>query len=243
MPLLIFAIFCGYFAKGISGFANTLIINSILSFQRAVIDITPIDFILGVPTNIFFTVKERKNINWKIVVPLALIVYIGVIPGTFFLKFGNDRPLKVFLGIVVVLLAVEMFLRLRQEKKLKPNKAVLFVIGIISGIFCGIFGIGAFMAAYVSRTTENQNQFRGNLCCVFLLENIFRGTLYIVVGGIFTWEIIKLSLMLLPAMLAGFLSGVAISGKLNEKVVKYVIAALLLIAGISLVYWNLIPKV
>ncbi|MCL1794978.1 MAG: sulfite exporter TauE/SafE family protein [Oscillospiraceae bacterium] len=238
MALMIIAVFCAYFAKGIAGFGNTLIFNSILSFQRTVRDITPVDFIIAAPTNLFFAVKERKNISLKIVIPLALVVYIGIIPGTFFLKFGNDRPLKVFLGALVILLAAEMFFRLKQERKAKPNKGFLAVIGIVSGVLCGIFGIGAFMAAYIARTTENQNQFRGNLCCVFVLENIFRCPVY-VIAGIFTWEIIKLSLMLLPIMAIGFLLGVAVSSRINDKISRYIIVILLIVSGSTLIVKNL----
>lgn len=238
MALMVFAIFCAYFAKGVAGFANTLILNSILSFQKSIREITPVDFILGIPTNIYFTVKERKNISLKIVLPLVLVVYAGLIPGTFLLKFGNDRPLKMILGVLVIVLGIEMFFREKQRKKVKQNKAVLIIIGIMSGILCGLFGIGAFLAAYMARTTENQRQFKGNLCFVFLMENLFRGILYYVTG-IFNLEILKLSLILFPVMAAGFLLGVALSKRLDEKIVKRIIIILLIIMGVSLILKNI----
>ena len=36
-----------------------------------------------------------------------------------------------------------------------------------------LFGIGALLAAYISRITENTNSFKANIGSVFLIENTF----------------------------------------------------------------------
>ncbi len=92
----------------------------------------------------------------------------GIVPGTLLLKAGSDRILKCILGVVIVGIAVEMLTR--KPSKIQNKKAsiiFLIVIGVISGILAGLYGIGALLVAYVSRTTENKNEFRGNICCIF----------------------------------------------------------------------------
>ena len=99
-----------------------------------------------------------------------------------------------------------MFLRERKasgsgtpgsEKSASP--ALLVIIGLLSGILCGLFGVSALLVAYVSRTAGDQSQFRANNCMVFLAENTFRLFLY---GstGILTLEAAKTALCLAPLM-------------------------------------------
>jgi len=98
--------------------------------------------------------------------------------------------IKIIFGVVVVLLGIEMLLREKQEKKGKKSPVVLAVVGILSGILCGLFGVGALLAAYVNRTTENTSEFKGNLCAVFIFENTFRLVLY-AMTDLLTWQTVK----------------------------------------------------
>ncbi len=236
VPIL--AVICAYIVKGMSGFANTLIFSTILSFTRSTVNITPVELILGYPANFYFTWKERKKISFKIVGPLSLLVILGSIPGAFFLKLGDIRLIKVVLGFVVISIAVEMLLH-DKKKQAKNSPVVLACIGILSGILSGLFGIGAFLAAYVNRTTDSQSQFRGNLCFVFLVENTFRLLLYSITG-LFNWHIIKSAFILLPFMVIGLAIGTSLSLRVNDRMVKKIVSILLILSGISVVLSNLL---
>lgn len=74
-----------FFIKGLCGFANTLVFTTILSFGNNNISISPIELLLGYPTNIILAYQERKAINWKICIPLAMLVIAGSLPGIFLL--------------------------------------------------------------------------------------------------------------------------------------------------------------
>ena len=235
---IIVAIFLAFITKGVAGFANTLVFGSIMSFSTNTINITPIDLLIGLPSNVMITFKERKNIYSKIFIPLSILVILGTIPGTLLLKNADVNILKVIFGFVVILLSIETLLREKQIKKTNPNKLILAIIGAVSGVLCGMFGIGAFLVAYVGRTTENQAQFRGNICAVFLVENIFRIFLYSI-NGIINKNIVLTSIKLLPIMLLGLGVGILLSKIISEKIVKKIVMIMLMLTGISLVISNL----
>lgn len=237
-PMVILAIVIAYVVKGICGFANTLVFGSIMSYTRNTINITPIDLIIGYPANMIIVWKERKSLSPKVFVPLSILVMIGIVPGTLFLKVGDTSLIKVLFGIIVILVGVESFLRERQTLKKESSKGLLLVVGIVSGILCGLFGVGAFLVAYISRTTENQSQFRGNICVVFFVENTFRLILYSLTG-IITMEILSYTLVLFPFMLLGLGAGILLSKKLSEVLVKKIVIILLMISGATLVLNNL----
>jgi len=236
--MVILAIIIAYIVKGICGFANTLVFGSIMSYTRNTINITPIDLLIGYPANIIIAWKERKSISPKVFVPLSILVMIGIVPGALFLKAGDTGLIKVLFGVIVVLVGVESYLRERQSVKKESSKALLLFVGIVSGILCGLFGVGAFLVAYISRTTENQSQFRGNICVVFFVENTFRIILYSMTG-ILTFDIFKESLILFPFMILGLAIGIFLSKKMSEVMVKKIVIILLMISGFILIINNL----
>lgn len=230
----IIATVCAFFVKGLCGFANTLVFTTILSFGNNNIDISPVELILGYPTNAILAWKERESIKWSVCLPLALLVLIGSIPGILFLKNADTSTIKIIFGVVIILIGLEMLLREFQTKKVKQSKVVLSVIGILSGLLCGLYGIGALLGAYVNRVTDDSRAFKANICIVFLVENTFRVVLY-AVWGIITFDIVKQAVILMPLMLVGLALGM-LSGKvLDEKIVKKIVIIMLMVSGVALV--------
>lgn len=43
-----------------------------------------------------------------------------------------------------------MFLREHCSKKRKQSKVLLAILGVLSGILCGLYGVGVLLGAYVS---------------------------------------------------------------------------------------------
>lgn len=236
--MVIFAIVIAFIVKGLCGFANTLVFGSIMSYTSNTINITPIDLLMGYPSNMIIVWKERHSISAKVYVPLSMLVMIGIIPGALFLKVGDTGLIKVLFGIIVILIGIESFLRERQKVKKESSKTFLLLVGIVSGILCGLFGVGAFLVAYISRTTENQNQFRGNICVVFFVENTFRIILYSMTG-ILTFDIFKENLILYPFMIVGLGIGFLLSKVISEVMVKKIVIILLMISGVTLILNNL----
>ena len=67
MFLWILAAFCAFFVKGLCGFANTLVFDTILGFGVNNVNISPVELILGYPANITLVYKNRKHINKNII--------------------------------------------------------------------------------------------------------------------------------------------------------------------------------
>lgn len=227
---------CAFFVKGLCGFANTLVFTTILSFGSSNASISPVELLLGYPSNIILAWKNRKAIQWRVCLPLVALVIAGSIPGALFLKNADTSLIKLFFGAVIVLVGVEMLLREFLPRKMKQSKAVLSVIGLLSGLLCGLYGVGALLGAYISRVTEGSKSFQANICTVFLAENTFRIGLYIW-SGLLTLEVARQAAMLLPFMLAGLVLGMGSGKLLDEKFIKRIVVVLLIVSGAALI-WN-----
>ena len=238
MYLWIIAAAAAYFIKGLCGFANTLIFTSIVSFGASNANISPVDLLLSCPTNLIITWKNRKSLDPKVYLPLAALVLAGSIPGAFLLKNVDTRAIKLVFGVVVAALGAEMLMREFSHKRLKSSRLALAIIGVSAGLLCGLFGVGALLAAYVSRTTESGDAFKANINAVFIVDNSFRLILYSALG-LLTADTVKFALLLMPAVLIGLLLGIKCSGRMDEKLVRKLTSVLLILSGICLLLKNL----
>ena len=238
MYLWIIAAVVAYFIKGLCGFANTLVFTSILSFGAMNANISPIDMLLGYPSNLILTWKNRKRIDSKVYIPLAVLVLAGSIPGAFLLKNVDARAIKLIFGIVVIALGAEMFSREYSRKSMNSSKIVLVIIGVAAGVLCGLFGVGALLAAYVNRVTEDGGSFKANISAVFIVDNTFRIVLYSVLG-LLTLDTVKSVLILIPFALLGLFAGMKCSNYMDEKLIRKITSVLLVLSGISLILKNL----
>ncbi len=233
MGWMMFAAVCAYFVKGLCGFANTLVFSTILSFNTNNVNISPVELVLGLPSNIMISYKERKSVQWKVCLPLAGLILLGDILGILLLKNTNTQVIKGIFGFVIIAIGVEMLLR-EYMRKTKKSQLLLITIGILSGILCGLYGIGALLAAYMGRVTDNSSSFKGNLCIVFLIDNLFRLVMY-GVTGIITLATLKQSVILFPFMALGLFLGMKGSSFLDEKKIKKLVIIMLILSGVSLI--------
>lgn len=233
MGWMMFAAVCAYFIKGLCGFANTLVFSTILSFSTNNVNISPVELVLGLSSNIMISYKERKSVDWKVCIPLAGLVLLGDIPGILMLKNTDTQVIKGIFGFVIIAIGLEMLFR-EYMGSAKKSQILLSVIGVLSGILCGLYGIGALLAAYMGRVTDNSSAFKGNLCIVFLIDNLFRLVMYSVTG-IITVDTLKQSVILIPFMGLGLYLGMKGSSFLDEKKIKKLVIIMLILSGISLI--------
>lgn len=236
MLLWLIAAFCAFFVKGICGFANTLVFTSMLSFGTANIEITPVDLLLGYPPNLIVMLRGRKKLQWKVILPLITLILTGDAAGAFLLKNVNVGSVRVLFGAAVIAVAIEMLTR-EYRPKAKGSPILLALIGLLSGVMSGLFGVAALMVAYVTRMTEDSEAMKANISAVFAADNTFRLILYLFLG-IITLSSLKTAALLLPAALLGLFCGIQLSGRLPEKFIKRLVFLVLLLSGIMLILKN-----
>ena len=146
----------------------------------------------------------------------------------------DSEIIKQLFGLIIIFIGIEMLFREFYAKKMKQSKLLLIFIGLLSGILCGLYGIGALLSAYISRVTDDMSSFKANICVVFLIESTFR-ILFYISAGIITLDASKQALLLFPVMLLGLGLGIYSSNYLNEKLIKLLVIFLLILSGFLLI--------
>ena len=236
MSLFIFAALAAFFVKGLCGFANTLVFQSILSFGVSNASISPVELVVGFPGNVILTWQNRKSLKPKVFLPLTALMLAGNIPGALMLSRIDGRIVKIIFGVAIILIALDMLRG--QGRPQKENKALTALVGIAAGILSGLFGVGALLAAYVSRITETGSAFKANISVVFLTENIFRFALYLALG-ILDSASLMMAIKLMPFMFVGLFAGIAVSRKIDDRNIRKLVLVLLIASGVMLIGQNI----
>ena len=236
MSLFILATLAAFFIKGLCGFANTLVFQSILSFGVSNASISPVELALGFPGNAILTWQNRKSLEPKVFLPLTALMLAGNIPGALMLSHIDGRIVKIIFGAAIIFIALDMMRG--QGKPQKESKWMTALVGVAAGVLSGLFGVGALLAAYVSRITETGSAFKANISVVFLAENVFRFALYAALG-ILDRTALVLAVKLMPFMLVGLFAGIAVSQKIDDQQIKKLVLCLLVVSGAVLIAQNI----
>ncbi|WP_094607059.1 hypothetical protein SPSIL_029740 [Sporomusa silvacetica DSM 10669] len=235
IPLTIYLFivqFLSFIIKGLAGFGNPLLSNSLMAMRLDNKVITPSNLILDMPVNAYIVWKNRKAFDLKTALPVAMWIMLGVIPGTLFLKLGSPWVIKALLGILIIGLGIEMATR-DSGKKVKSNVMIRTVVSFSSGIMAGLFGINMLFLSYFERVSTDRQQFRSNVCFIFLLENILRIILYIV-NDMFTSDSLQITMISVPAAILGVWCGSRIDKSMQEHTVKKLIIGIFILGGVSI---------
>lgn len=234
----IIATLSAFYVKGLCGFANTLVFTTVMSFGLSNRNISPVELLLGYPSNAVIAYRERESIDPRLCLPLAALVVLGSIPGMLLLKNADTGVVKLVFGVVIVLLGTEMLLRERKRTQIKESKTLLALIGLLSGVLCGLYGVGALLGAYIGRVAKDAKAFRANICVVFFVENTLRIVLYSI-AGLLNMGMALQALRLLPVALLGLFLGAKSAELVSEKTVKRLVIVMLILSGLSLIMTQL----
>lgn len=238
MLIWVAASFLSSLVKGLCGFANAIVFNAMLNFANNPVEISPVCLLIGAPTNMVLSWKGRKLIRKELVALPILLILIGSFLGALALKNGDARIIKMIFGFFIAAMGGSMLLKRNNKEQKKPGKLFLYGVGLLSGLLCGLYGVGAMMSAYFSRVTEDTASFKANMCFVFVIENVVRLVTY-AVSGLMTAEVLLKGAVLLPVSFLGLAAGMLMAKKLDEKKAKLLIYVLLIISGVVLIAQNL----
>ena len=59
----------------------------------------------------------------------------------------TKQKIMFVVGVILILIGLEMLIGEFRMKKRKQSKLMLGIIGILSGLLCGLYGIGALLGA------------------------------------------------------------------------------------------------
>lgn len=224
------------FAIFVGGVIQSSLGLGFLIFSLPIITLTTppkvaVPFLLTLATfNTFIvTYKSRADIQVDRIWPLIPAGILGIPFGTIILLKANGYLIKIFIGITTILFAITIT---KLRKTITREKAGLVPAGFTSGVLQGSIGMsGPPVILFFQNQGMGKNPFRANLIFFFLILNIVTLVGYSLTG-LLTKDVLFLSVLYLPVLIAGTIVGIMLFKKINEKIFKKTTLILLVFLGI-----------
>jgi len=241
MEIVIIAltILIAYTLKAITGFGTSLIIVPVLSIFFDLKTAIMIAAIGDVVSNSILILKERKKITFPKLKTLALGLFLGTFLGVSMLNIIDANILRKFLAIFILVYVVSQFLNFEIPINNEKGKNFFgYIFGVIGGVCGGLFNTnGPAIFIYTNSIFKDKNIVRANMAILFLLDSIWRTSLYISEGNIDNKTILLFVTIVLPTLLIGLAIGIYLDKKVEVSHFHQLSKTILLASGLKLLFW------
>jgi uncharacterized membrane protein YfcA len=212
------------FVQGSTGMGFAMIVAPVVSF----IDPTLIPvmlLVLMVPLNAYVAVRERKFIDWHGVRWISVGRFAGTFLGLWILIIVNLQQLALLIGWSTVLAAIAALL----APKFTPNRPVLALVGLITGITETSTGVGGppYALAYQHRPGP---ELRSTVAVCFLVGEII-SLIVLAIGGQITGPTLLVTLWLAPFLVVGAFFSRFVHHRLDGPLLRYIVLGFAIISG------------
>ncbi|MGL5574319.1 MAG: sulfite exporter TauE/SafE family protein [Sarcina sp.] len=191
--ILLFAliIMLTYFIEGLIGFGGTIMALPLASMVVPLNTTVHVLTLIVLLASLFIVIKDYKYIERKQFLKISGFMILGLPIGMILFTILPERPLKMALGLFMILVGINGIYKMKNTKKqsnlnnIETSKTktlieniTLFLGGIVHGAFtCG----GPFVVVYATKNIKNKYSFRATLCALWvtlnslmLIINLFR---------------------------------------------------------------------
>jgi uncharacterized membrane protein YfcA len=171
---------------------------------------------------------------WKLIPWMVLGILVGVFVG----KDLNEGIFRKIMAVIIVLTVVIMIvLEFRKTMPIPSNKLFVANMGLIAG-FTTMLGnlAGAFSNIYFLAMRMPKNDFIGTAAWVFLVINLFKLPFQIFYWKNITTNTLYTDLLLLPALIIGFILGLKIVSTIKDDNYRKIVIALTLVGAMVIFF-------
>lgn len=184
-------------------------------------------------------VYYHRHASWhhlKILFPWAAL---GVIVGTLVGSYINDEVFKLIMG-AIILISVLIMIWLEKsshQDEVPTNKLFAHGMGIAGG-FTSMVGnlAGSVMGIYLLSTRLPKNAYIGTAAWFFMVVNWFKFPFHVFVWHTISINTLLFDLVTLPVILLGAFLGIVIIKKVSEKIFRWFIIVMTLVASMGMIF-------
>jgi len=234
--ILLAVFILGMGKAGIKGFGVLIVIA--LAFVFGERSSTGVLLPMLVFADVMAVIYYRRHVRWEYVFKLLPWMIFGVLVGVW---IGNDISEIVFkkmMAIIILIVVVAMFfLEVKKNPNIPKNKFFAAIMGSSAGFATMIGNLaGPISNIYFLAIRFPKNEFIGTAAWLFFIVNVFKIPFHIFVWKTVTVETLVLNSVLIPAIVIGFIIGVAIVKKISNNNYRKFILFITAVGGIIMLF-------
>ncbi|AFY71558.1 protein of unknown function DUF81 [Thalassoporum mexicanum PCC 7367] len=235
---VIFITFLAALVQGTVGFGSGLTAVPMLLYVIDIKAITPFVALLGFLINLTLCIYLRQHFNFRLLAPLLGGALLGIPFGIWFLHNAPEKLIRVILAIVMLAYVGYAILNRRRNNHQEPGKLNQkwgYPVGFGSGCLTGAFSTGGPpIILWAMVQNWQKEEFRGSMPAFYLCSGFFA-----LIGygwsGLITFDVMRLFLVSIPALLLGIWVGDRLSNKLDRDKFKLLVQVSLIVLAIMLI--------
>jgi len=234
VPAVVGVIFAAAFVRSALGFGDAVIAMPLLAMVVGLKTASPLVAFMGPTISILILARGWRRVDMRSAARLIAASVLGIPIGVFGLTRLPEEPLKIVLGVLILLYGV--FGLAKPGARIKNEKAWLpWLVGWSAGVLGGAYNTnGPPVVAYGMLRGWPPESFRATLQGYFLPTG-----LAILAGhglaGMWTGEVLRSYLYSLPAIVLGVVLGGLLNRKLTHALFAKLVYGSLAVMGLILI--------
>jgi len=222
------------FTQGVTGFGFGLLAIPLLSLLIDIKTAVPLCSLLGILITAFLSLRLRKHIDRRKILPLLLGCIPGVAVGTLVLKKTPTKLLSVLMGVMLFAYALYRLTSKQQPRSIDSRWA--YVAGFFSGAISSAFSAGGPPTIiYTSLRGWDKNEIKATLSGFFLAGGLVVITAH-AITGLTTSLVLHYFLLSAPVVTGGVYIGSLLYDRIDTGGYLKLLQCLLLAMGILMIW-------
>jgi len=233
--LFLFLIFLAAgFTQGVTGFGFGLLAIPLLSLFIDIKTAVPLCSLLGILITAFLSLRLRKHIDQRKILPLLLGCIPGVAIGTLFLKTAPPALLSMLMGIM--LMAYVLYRLTGRQQPRSINARWAYVAGFFTGAISSAFSAGGPPTIiYTTLRGWDKNEIKATLSGFFLVGGLTVITAH-ALTGLTTRLVLHYFMLSAPVVIGGVFAGSLLYDRIDTGGYLKLLHYLLLAMGILMIW-------
>jgi len=230
-PLFISAIFLlAGFVQGMTGFGSALIAIPLLSLIIDIKSAVPLCILNSLVITTYLSLKMRKHLDTKKILPLCIAAIPGILVGSTILKQVSSTLIQRVLGVFLVIYSFHSLFSNPKPRSL--HSAWSYLAGFLSGAIGAAFSAGGPPTIiYTTLNDWDKDTIKATLNGFFLFNSYLIAIVH-AVTRLTTVEIFTNFMISAPFVLLGTVLGTICYGKIPRKLYLQITFAFLTAMGI-----------
>lgn len=232
-----------HFLEGITGFGCTVLALPFCIAIAGVKTAVPVLTFMGWLLALYIVIIDWKSIVFKEYLKILAFVIIGLPIGMWLFNTLPEAPLKIVLGIFMVIVSVRgliaSYISRKNTAVKQDNKIVKWLLNVClvsGGVIHGAFSSGGpFIVIYAMRALPSKSNFRVTLCALWVTLN----SVIIIKNfatGIMTSEVLRMIAWMIPFLVIAMIVGNKAHKRIKGHVFVKVVFLVLLVSGIFMFF-------
>ncbi len=198
--------------------------------------VVPMMVIIDICASLYIGRKSSGEANIQELKWLFPFSLMGMVLGIFLLVQAPSEPLLLILGLFAAINGTRVLVQRNVEFRDPISKWWAVPFGFFGGAFTALFATGGpIYVSYLGLRISNPKVLRATMAFAIFMLTFLRLTLMLVTGLILSWQVISLSIFLIPVAFLGIWTGTHVHAKLSNAAMRIAYGSILLFAGTMLV--------